>query len=114
MFGGGAAGRKSRLFVVDSAELGVRHSADRLSRFDHAAIRSPSVRAGVRVGRRCHAHASELAELRYSSVAADATGAVLRSVFANDVELVQNATTPGNGDEPGFALSVSASGRITQ
>jgi hypothetical protein len=42
------------------------------------------------------------------------TGAVLRNVFANDVELVQNTTTPGNGDEPGFALTVSASGRVTQ
>jgi len=42
------------------------------------------------------------------------TGAVVRNVFANDVELVQNTTTPGNGDEPGFALSVSSSGRVTQ
>jgi hypothetical protein len=42
------------------------------------------------------------------------TGAVLRNVFANDVELRQNTTTPGNGDEPGFALLVSASGRVTQ
>jgi hypothetical protein len=44
----------------------------------------------------------------------NATGAVLRNVFANDVELVQNATTPGNGDEPGFAFSVNSSGRISQ
>jgi hypothetical protein len=44
----------------------------------------------------------------------NATGAVLRNVFANDVELVQNATTPGNGDEPGFAFRVSSSGRVTQ
>jgi len=42
------------------------------------------------------------------------TGAVLRNVFANDVELVQNTTTPGNGDEPGYAIIVSASGRVTQ
>jgi hypothetical protein len=42
------------------------------------------------------------------------TGAVLRNVFANDVELRQNTTTPGNGDEPGFAFRVSASGRVTQ
>jgi hypothetical protein len=42
------------------------------------------------------------------------TGAVLRNVSANDVELVQNTTTPGNGDEPGFALTLSASGRVSQ
>jgi hypothetical protein len=42
------------------------------------------------------------------------TGAVLRNVFANDVELVQNTTTPGNGNEPGFAFAISASGRIAQ
>jgi hypothetical protein len=44
----------------------------------------------------------------------NATGAVLRNVFANDVELVQNTTTPGNGDEPGYAFRVSSSGRVTQ
>jgi hypothetical protein len=42
------------------------------------------------------------------------TGAVTRNIFANDVRLVQNATTPGNGDEPGYALTVDANGRITQ
>jgi hypothetical protein len=42
------------------------------------------------------------------------TGAVTRNVFANDVRLVQNATTPGNGDEPGFAFFVSSNGRVTQ
>ena len=42
------------------------------------------------------------------------TGAVTRNVFANDVRLVQNATTPGNGDEPGYALTVAAGGAITQ
>jgi len=41
------------------------------------------------------------------------TGAVLRNVSANDVELVQNTTTPGNGDEPGFAFATGSSGRIT-
>ena len=42
------------------------------------------------------------------------TGAVLRNVSANEVELVQNTTTPGNGDEPGFAFVLSANGRVTQ
>jgi hypothetical protein len=42
------------------------------------------------------------------------TGAVTRNVFANDVRLVQNATTPGNGDEPGYALTVAANGAISQ
>ena len=42
------------------------------------------------------------------------TGAVVRNVFANDIELAQNTTTPGNGDEPGFAFTASASGRVTQ
>ncbi len=42
------------------------------------------------------------------------TGAVTRNVFANDVRLVQNATTPGNGDEPGYAMTVSANGTVTQ
>ena len=42
------------------------------------------------------------------------TGAVLRNVFANDVRLVQNATTPGNGDEPGYAMTVATNGSITQ
>ncbi len=42
------------------------------------------------------------------------TGAVTRNVLANDVRLVQNTTTPGNGDEPGYALTVSASGMISQ
>ncbi len=31
------------------------------------------------------------------------TGAVVRNVFANGVELVQNTLTPGSGDEPGYA-----------
>lgn len=42
------------------------------------------------------------------------TGAVTRNVFVNDVELRQNTTTPGNGDEPGFAFMVSTAGRVTQ
>jgi hypothetical protein len=42
------------------------------------------------------------------------TGAVLRNVFANDVELAQNALTPGNGLEPGFAFRVDATGRVRQ
>lgn len=42
------------------------------------------------------------------------TGAVTRNVFVNDVPLQQNATTPGNGDEPGFAFTIAANGTITQ
>ena len=42
------------------------------------------------------------------------TGAVTRNVFANDVRLIQNTTTPGNGDEPGYALTVAGNGTVTQ
>ena len=42
------------------------------------------------------------------------TGAVTRNVFANDVRLIQNTTTPGNGDEPGYALTVAANGAVSQ
>lgn len=42
------------------------------------------------------------------------TGAVTRNVLANDVRLAQNTTTPGNGDEPGYAFTVAANGTITQ
>ncbi len=42
------------------------------------------------------------------------TGAVTRNVLVNDVRLIQNATTPGNGDEPGFAFAISSNGTITQ
>ena len=42
------------------------------------------------------------------------TGAVTRNVFANNVRLLQNTTTPGSGDEPGYALTVAANGTITQ
>jgi hypothetical protein len=41
-------------------------------------------------------------------------GAVTRNVFANDVRLVQNTTTPGNGDEPGYALTVATNGSVSQ
>ena len=40
------------------------------------------------------------------------TGAVTRNIFVNDIRLVQNATTPGNGDEPGFAFTITANGAI--
>ena len=42
------------------------------------------------------------------------TGAVTRNVFVNTVRLTQNTTTPGNGDEPGYAFTVTASGSIAQ
>jgi hypothetical protein len=42
------------------------------------------------------------------------TGAVTRNVFANDVRLAQNTTTPGNGQEPGYAMTVAANGTVTQ
>jgi hypothetical protein len=42
------------------------------------------------------------------------TGAVTRSVLANDVRLIQNTTTPGNGDEPGYAMTVAPNGMISQ
>ena len=42
------------------------------------------------------------------------TGAVTRNIFANDVRLVQNTTTPGNGDEPGFAFTITPNGAISQ
>ena len=44
----------------------------------------------------------------------NSTGAVTRNVFANDIRLIQNTTTPGNGDEPGFAFTIAASGTISQ
>jgi hypothetical protein len=40
------------------------------------------------------------------------TGAVTRNVFANDVRLVQNTTTPG--DEPGYGMTVAANGSVSQ
>ena len=42
------------------------------------------------------------------------TGAVTRNILVNDVRLSQNATTPGNGEEPGFAFTVSSNGTVTQ
>ena len=44
----------------------------------------------------------------------NATGAVTRNIFVNDMRLIQNTTTPGNGDEPGYALTVAANGTISQ
>jgi hypothetical protein len=42
------------------------------------------------------------------------TGAVIRNVFVNGIGLIQNATTPGSGDEPGFAFTVAPNGTISQ
>jgi len=42
------------------------------------------------------------------------TGAVTRNVLVNDIRLVQNTTTPGNGDEPGFAFTIAPTGTIRQ
>jgi hypothetical protein len=42
------------------------------------------------------------------------TGTVTRNVLVNDVRLVQNTTTPGSGDEPGFAFTIAPNGTISQ
>ncbi|HEY6362315.1 MAG TPA: hypothetical protein VIX63_14480, partial [Vicinamibacterales bacterium] len=42
------------------------------------------------------------------------TGAVTRNILVNDARLIQNATTPGNGDEPGFAFTIAPSGTVSQ
>ena len=42
------------------------------------------------------------------------TGAVTRNVLANDVRLIQNTTTPGSGEEPGYAITVTANGTVSQ
>jgi hypothetical protein len=42
------------------------------------------------------------------------TGAVTRNIFVNDVRLIQNTTTPGNGDEPGYAFTIAGNGTISQ
>jgi len=42
------------------------------------------------------------------------TGAITRNVHVNDIRLIQNTTTPGNGDEPGFAISIAPNGAISQ
>ena len=44
----------------------------------------------------------------------NSTGAVTRNVLANNIPLVQNTTTPGNGDEPGYAFTLAPNGTITQ
>jgi hypothetical protein len=42
------------------------------------------------------------------------TGAVTRNIFVNNVRLIQNALTPGTGDEPGYAFVIGPDGAITQ
>jgi hypothetical protein len=42
------------------------------------------------------------------------TGAVTRNVLVNDIRLIQNTTTPGNGDEPGFAFAIAPNGTVSQ
>jgi hypothetical protein len=42
------------------------------------------------------------------------TGAVTRNVSANNIGLDQNTTTPGAGDEPGYAFIAVLNGTITQ
>jgi hypothetical protein len=42
------------------------------------------------------------------------TGAVTRNVLVNDIRLIQNTTTPGNVDEPGFAFSIAPNGTVSQ
>jgi hypothetical protein len=42
------------------------------------------------------------------------TGAVTRNVSVNGVPLIQNTTTPGSGDEPGYAFSIAPNGAISQ
>jgi hypothetical protein len=42
------------------------------------------------------------------------TGAVTRNILVNDVRLIRNTTTPGSGDEPGFAFSIAPNGTVTQ
>ena len=44
----------------------------------------------------------------------NATGAVTRNVLVNDLRLIQNATTPGNGVEPGYAFMVASNGTVSQ
>jgi hypothetical protein len=44
----------------------------------------------------------------------NSTGAVTRNVLVNDIRLIQNTTTPGNGDEPGFAFTIARNGVIGQ
>src|SRR5688500_8497308 len=42
------------------------------------------------------------------------TGAVTGNVLVNDVRLVQNTTSPGNGEEPGFAFTITSNGTVSQ
>jgi hypothetical protein len=42
------------------------------------------------------------------------TGAVTRNILVNDVRLIQNTTTPGNGEEPGYAFTIASNGTISQ
>jgi len=42
------------------------------------------------------------------------TGAVTRNIFVNNVRMVQNTTTPGTGDEPGYAFVIASNGTISQ
>jgi uncharacterized repeat protein (TIGR01451 family) len=42
------------------------------------------------------------------------TGAVLRDVLVNNVAMVQNTLTPGSGQEPGYAFTVTQDGRVMQ
>lgn len=49
-----------------------------------------------------------------NSCGENATGAVTRNVLINDVRVAQNTTTPGNGDEPGFAFTIAANGALSQ
>jgi hypothetical protein len=42
------------------------------------------------------------------------TGAVTRNIFVNNMRLIQNATTPGNGDEPEYAFTIAPDGTIRQ
>lgn len=44
----------------------------------------------------------------------NSTGAVTRNIVVNDIRLIQNATTPGNGDEPGYAFTVARNGTVSQ
>ena len=42
------------------------------------------------------------------------TGAVTRNIFVNGIRLIQNTTTPGNGDEPGYTFTITSAGTIRQ
>ena len=42
------------------------------------------------------------------------TGAVTRNLLANDVRLIQDTTTPGNGDEPGYSVMVAVGAAVSR